>query len=139
MTSALLLAFLTFASMQAEIIREVRVHGNHTTPEADILTLAGLSVGMPATDATLAEAQRRLEQSGRFSDVEVRKRFRSISDPTDILVVVLVDERIGVTSTDLTPGPLRRLRVSSMWLPVLDYDDGYGSTYGARISLVDVL
>lgn len=139
MTSALLLAFLTIASTQAEVIREVRVHGNHTTPEADILALAGLSVGMPATDATLAEALRRLEQSGRFSDVEVRKRFRSIADPTDILVVVLVDERVGVTATDLTPGPLRRLRVLSMWLPVLDYDDGYGFTYGAWFSLVDVL
>jgi outer membrane protein assembly factor BamA len=117
----------------------VRVHGNHTTPDADILALAGLVVGAPASEEALAAADQRLRESGRFTNIEVRKRFRSLTDSSDILVIVLVDERAGVSETDLTPGPLRRFRLAGMWLPVLDYADGYGFTYGARVSFVDVL
>jgi hypothetical protein len=124
---------------QVETIREVRVHGNHTTPDADILALAGLVVGAPASEEALAGADQRLRESGRFTNIEVRKRFRSLTDSSDILVIVLVDERAGVSETDLTPGPLRRFRLAGMWLPVLDYADGYGFTYGARVSFVDVL
>jgi outer membrane protein assembly factor BamA len=124
---------------QVETIREVRVHGNHTTPDADILALAGLVVGAPASEEALAAADQRLRESGRFTNIEVRKRFRSLTDSSDILVIVLVDERAGVSETDLTPGPLRRFRLAGMWLPVLDYADGYGFTYGARVSFVDVL
>jgi outer membrane protein assembly factor BamA len=135
---AALLAVLT-AGVQPEVIREVRVHGNHTTPDADIVALAGLAVGSPASPDAIAAAEQRLRDSGRFTAVELRKRFRSLEDPSDILVIVLVDERAGVDPGDLTPGPLRRLRFSSMWLPVLDYADGYGFTYGARFSFVDLL
>jgi outer membrane protein assembly factor BamA len=124
---------------QSEILREVRVHGNHTTPDADILALAGLTIGTPVSDAVLAAAESKLKASGRFADVEVRKRFRSIADPTDILVIVLVDEREGVSDTDLMPGPLKRLTAAGMWLPIIDYADGYGFTYGARVSFVDLL
>lgn len=129
----------TPASPAPEVIREVRVHGNHTTPDVDIIALAGLVVGAPVSGGAMANAERRLRESGRFSDVELRKRFRSITDPSDILVIVLVDERAGVSDTDLTPGPLRRLRFAGMWLPVIDYADGYGFTYGARVSFVDIL
>jgi outer membrane protein assembly factor BamA len=123
----------------AETLREVRVHGNHTTPDADILALAGLTLGAPISDATLAAAETRLRGSGRFADVEVRKRFRSIADPTDILVIVLVDEHEGVSEDILVPGPLRRLTAAGMWLPIVDYEDGYGFTYGAQISFMDLL
>ena len=123
----------------AEILGEVRVHGNHTTPDADILALAGLQIGAAVTDASLRDAATRLRQSGRFDDVELRKRYRSLDDPSDILVIVLVDEVAGVAEDDLTPGPLRRMRSLGMWLPVVDYADGYGFTYGARITFVDAL
>ena len=43
----------------------------------------------------LQQAEERLRRSGRFADVEVRKRFRSIDNPSDILVIVLVDEHAG--------------------------------------------
>ena len=137
---AVLLAGTVPAAAQiTELIGEVRVHGNHTTPDADILAIAGLVVGSPLTDATLREASERLEQSGRFDSVDVRKRFRSIDNPTDILVIIVVDEVTGITSEDLTPGPLKKMRSLGMWLPVLDYDDGYGFTYGGRITFVDAL
>jgi outer membrane protein assembly factor BamA len=122
-----------------EVIGEVRVHGNHTTPDADVLSLAGLAVGTAITGDTLTQAEKRLRDAGRFSNVEIRKRFRSLTDPSDVLLIVLVDEVVGVSSTDLTPSPLKRFRGAGMWLPVLDYADGYGFTYGARVSFVDVL
>ena len=123
----------------AEVLGEVRVHGNHTTPDTEVLNIAGLTVGAPLTDAVLREATERLRKSGRFDDVDVRKRFRSIDDPSDVLVIILVNEVTGITPDDLTPGPMKKLRSLGMWFPVLDYADGYGFTYGARVSFVDTL
>jgi outer membrane protein assembly factor BamA len=137
-------AFIVFIATEIqaqsqEILGEVRVHGNHTTPDEEILALAGLTLGAPVTDELLRQAAHRLAASGRFAGVDVRKRHRSIDNPSDILVVLLVDERAAISETDLMPGPLKRIRSAGMWLPVLDYADGYGFTYGARVSFVDVL
>ena len=121
------------------VVAEVRVHGNHTTPDADILAIVGEVVGKPATDALLAEVGGRLEKSGRFDGVEVRKRFRSIDNPDDILLMIVVDEVPGITDQDLTPGPLKKLRSSGMFLPILHSEDGYGFTYGMRVSFVNRL
>jgi outer membrane protein assembly factor BamA len=100
-----------------ERIAEVRVHGNHTTPDADVLALAELHMGDDASEATLDAAARKLRASGRFAEVEVRRRYLSISDPSQILVMIIVDERAGITDVDLTPSPVKRLRASGMWLP----------------------
>jgi hypothetical protein len=127
------------ATQPHEVLGEVRVHGNHTTPDADILALAGLVVGTPVTDDLIRDAHIRLERSRRFDRVDVRKRLRSIDDPADVLVVIVVDEVPGISSDDLTPGPLRRLRSRGMWLPIVDYADGYGFTYGVRLTFVDAL
>jgi outer membrane protein assembly factor BamA len=120
-------------------ITEIRVHGNHTTPDEDVLALSGLAVGDEASDRRLAEAQRKLRDSGRFDDVEVRRRLLSISDPSQILVMIVVTEQAAVSEGDLEPGPLRRLRAASMVMPILNYADGYGFTYGARIAFLDPL
>jgi outer membrane protein assembly factor BamA len=94
-------------------------------------------VGQPASDALVSDVAARLEKSGRFSGVEVRKRYLSIDDPSRILLVIVVDERPGVAADDLTPGAWKRVTASGMWLPVLGYEDGYGFSYGARFSFVD--
>jgi outer membrane protein assembly factor BamA len=125
------------AAQPQETIAEIRVHGNHTTPETDILALAALAAGEPATEARLAAAEERLRASGRFSGIEIRRRYRSIANPSEILVVVLVDEHDAVSPDNLTPGALARLRSAGMWLPILGYADGYGLTYGARVSVVE--
>jgi len=130
--AAVLLAAPVAAFAQGETIAEIRVHGNYTTPDGDVLALSGLKAGEPATDARLAAARKALADSDRFDDVEVRKRFRSIDDPTDILVMIVVRERPGVTEDDLTPGAFKRLRALQQWMPILNYADGYGFTYGAR-------
>lgn len=121
------------------VVAEVRIHGNHTTPDADVLAIVGDVVGRPATDALVAEVTARIEKSGRFEGVDVRKRFRSIDNPDDILLMVVVDEVPGISSDDLTPGPWTKLRSSGMFLPIVHHDDGYGFTYGARVSVVDRL
>jgi outer membrane protein assembly factor BamA len=138
--AALMTLVSAVASAQtAETLGEVRVHGNHTTPDADVLSLAGLTVGGPISDDTLRQAEDRLRKSGRFAGVEVRKRFRSLDNPSDILVILLVDEHPGISDDDLMPSPMKRFRGLGMWLPILDFADGYGFTYGARLSCVDVL
>jgi outer membrane protein assembly factor BamA len=122
---------------EPETIAEIRVHGNHTTPEADILALAALVTGESASEARLAEAEDRLRASRRFAGVEIRRRYRSISDRSEILVILIVDEHDAVTDDNLIPGPLARLRSAGMWLPILGYADGYGLTYGARVSVIE--
>ncbi len=125
------------AAQDAETIAEIRVHGNHTTPDADILGLAGLTVGEAATDARLREAEQQLRASKRFADVEIRRRYRSIANPSEILIMLVVDEHAAVDDSDLTPGPLKKLRAAGMWLPIVSHADGYGFTYGGRVTFID--
>ena len=109
---ATIVFFVVMPSLAAaqETIAEIRVHGNHTTPDADVIGLSGLKTGEPASDVRLDEALAALRTSDRFADVEVRKRFRSIDDPSDILVMIVVDERAGISEDDLTPGVGARIR-----------------------------
>jgi outer membrane protein assembly factor BamA len=142
---AILLIWASTAGAQTSpgTVGEVRVHGNHTTPDADVLGIIGDVVGQPATDQLIGEIAGRLERSGRFDGIEVRKRFRSIENPDDILLMVMVDEFPGIDVFDITrgkvPGPVSRFWRSGMFLPILSSEDGYGFTYGARVSFVDRL
>jgi outer membrane protein assembly factor BamA len=122
-----------------ETITEIRVHGNHTTPDADVLKLSGLTAGTDASETVLKEAERKLRATGRFEGVEMRRRYLSIDDPSRILVMIVVDEHPAVSATDLTPGPLKKFRAAQMWMPVLKHEDGYGFTYGARLAFKDTL
>ncbi len=124
--------------MTGDTLVDVRVHGNHSTPDTTILEIAGLAIGSSVTDAVINEATRRLNASNRFSSVEIRKRFSSIADPTRIMLIVLVEERPGVSTDNLTPGALRRIVSLAQWAPILDFEDGYGFTYGARLSRANV-
>lgn len=121
------------------VVGEIRIHGNHTTPDAEVVAIVGDVIGKPATDALIADVGARLETSGRFDGVEVRKRYRSIDNPDDILLMVMVDEVAAISDDDLTPGPLKKFRSSGMFMPVLHSEDGYGFTYGVRVSFVDQL
>ena len=137
--AVLALAAVASGQTPAEHIVEIRVHGNHTTPDADILSLAGLTVGDVPTPERLAAAETKLRDSHRFENIEVRKRYESISDLSQILVILLVDEVPGITKDDLTPNPFKRFKAIAMWLPILRFEDGYGFTYGARTAFVDTL
>lgn len=136
-----LAASLLVAAAQADAqpvtapIVELRVHGNHSTPDADVLTLSGLSVGQPASDEVLDAARARIEASGRFEAVTVRRLERSIDTPDDFMVLIEITERAGVSPDDLTPGWVTRLTSERMWVPVVRYDEGYGMTYGLQSAL----
>ena len=133
-------SFVVHTSAQApEKITEIRVHGNHTTPDADVLTLSGLATGADAGEAALKEAERKLKSTGRFEGVELRRRYLSIDDPSRILIMIVVDEHPAVSASDLTPGPFRKFRVAQMWMPILKHEDGYGFTYGARLAFKDTI
>ncbi|RPJ63793.1 MAG: FtsQ-type POTRA domain-containing protein [Acidobacteria bacterium] len=122
------------------MLAEIRIHGNHTTPDAEVLRLAGLTLGQSVTATTIAQAAERLRHSGRFDEVEVRKRYRSLTDVSEVALVLVVREHpVPDDPLDPTPAlvkPVKRLWASGMVLPVLQYTDGYGFTYGARVSFV---
>jgi outer membrane protein assembly factor BamA len=129
-----------------DTIREIRVHGNAAVTDADVLKLAGVAVGDPITPESLKLVEKRLKDSDRFETIEVRKRYRSIDDPSDVALVLIVHERPGVTSASSGGGitrisrPWHRVVTDRlMFFPILTYDDGYGFTYGARFSAVDLL
>ncbi|HXW08767.1 MAG TPA: BamA/TamA family outer membrane protein [Vicinamibacterales bacterium] len=128
---------------EPERIVELRVHGNAFLPDDAVLELAGVTLGQSMPADGVDGIERRLKASGRFQTVEVRKRFRSLSSTAEVVLVLLVHERPGVTeaSPDVRPAarPWQRLRSRLMFLPIVSYADGYGFTYGGRISTVDLL
>jgi len=136
---------MTAAAQTAEVIADVRVHGNHVTSNEDVLKMAGVAIGAPFTATTLQEVERRLRDSGKFETVEVLKRFASIADPTQIALVLIVNEGAVRIEYDTAPDGDQVARVvrrsgfrNLMYLPILDGEDGYGLTYGLTTSLANV-
>lgn len=117
------------------VIREIRVHGNVTLSDADVINLAGVSVGSPLASGTAGSVAERLKASGRFDTVDVRTRYRTL-DMSEAALVLVVHEKPGTAPDGSPPGVLGRLRSQTMFFPILRYDDGYGWTYGVRTSVV---
>jgi hypothetical protein len=130
------------APFSQEVVGEIRVHGNASVPDAEVLRIAGVAVGAALDAGGPAAIEQRLNDSGLFSTIEVRKRYRSLTDPTDIALVLVVHEKTAVivSSTGQVERPvLKRITDKVMFLPILNYADGYGLTYGARFSTVNLL
>jgi len=128
---------------QTEVVHEIRVHGNAAVGDEDIVKLAGLTLGQELPAGALEAVEQRLKQSGKFESVEVRKRYRSLTDETDVAIVLLVHERPGTTSVGgvmrLPSLPFGQVGDRLMFLPIINYTDGYGFTYGGLISAKDTL
>lgn len=143
LTATLLIAALlsgVFEPAQSSgVLAAIRVQGNVATPEAEIIRLAELRLGMSIEADTAALTAARLERTKRFERVEVRQRFASIADPTQIVLVIIVDE--GPVTIEMTGDPDHPTRVVRkrgprlLFLPVLTAEDGYGVMYGARIGV----
>jgi outer membrane protein assembly factor BamA len=132
-------AVLQAQAPAGEVITEILVHGNHVTSDAEIIKIADISVGAPFGATTIAEITSRLKAANLFDDVNVMKRLGSIDDPSRIVVVIVVNEgpvRIEVPKTPDLPARVvkRRGPGNLMYSPILDAEDGYGLTYGARIA-----
>lgn len=121
-----------------EKIAEVRVHGNATLTDEAVITLAGVAIGAPLDPGGTNAVEKRLRDSGRFDEVQVRKRYRTLA-MDEIAIVLLVHERPGISSAGEPPSVYRRLRSRLMFFPIFQYDDGYGWTYGGRTAVVDAL
>lgn len=119
----------------------VRIHGNHTTPDDEVRRLAGITEGEPLPEGGAEAIAARLEATHRFRRVDVRVRHRSIEDTSDVALILIVEEQPAPAAAP-APGPLRWLRNAGagvMWLPIVDYEDAYGFTYGARFTVRDAL
>ena len=140
---ALLLAALVAAApaqlpSALEVLADVRVQGNVATPDEEVVRLAGITIGMTIEADTVAVVTGRLRAARRFDRVEVLKRFASISDPTQIVLVLLIDEgRVSIKRTGDPNNPTRVVRSwlpNLLYMPILSREDGYGVTYGVRIT-----
>lgn len=121
-------------------IVDIRVHGNHITPDADVVRLSTLAKGDAFTATTIAEAKKALRQTGMFDEVDVLKRFASIDDLSQIVVMLVVNEGpVKIVMPDApgaSPRIVRRgLSSRFMYMPIIDAEDGYGWRYGLRVAL----
>lgn len=144
---ALLCAAASADAFQAagEVIADIRVHGNHVTTNDEVVAIAGITVGAPFTATTLREVEDRLRKSGKFNEIEVLKRFASISDPSQVALILIVNEGAVRIEFENAPDGEEVARVvrrrgfrNLMYLPILDGEDGYGLTYGLTTSLANV-
>src|SRR5437763_4559298 len=92
-----------------EVVAAVHVQGNVLTPDEEVVRLSGITIGMPVAADTVDLVARRLRRAKKFERVEVLKRYASISDPTRIVIVVIVDE--GAVSIKRTGDPDHPTRV----------------------------
>jgi len=127
----------------AEVIAEIHIHGNVATPDAEVLKIAGVAKGDPFRETTLEDVRKRLKASGKFDTIEVRKLYASIEDPSQVALVLIVNE--GAVRIDMpdeagvAPRIVRKRGLHNfMFMPILDAEDGYGLTYGARVAFVGI-
>ena len=124
-----------------ETVAAIQIQGNTATTDDEVRRLADVRVGMPFDATTVESVAARLRAAKRFERVEVRKRFASIADPSQITLVIVVDEgpvKIVMTGDPDSPTRVVRKRLPNMLvLPILGREDGYGLTYGARLTLPD--
>ena len=123
---------------RTETVTEIRVHGNLATPDAEVLRLAGIEAGAVFTPDTPAQVAARLEAAHLFERVEVLKRYASIADPSQVILVIVVDEGpVKIEAFEEVGRPPRvvpRGGLGLMFLPLLSFEDGYGFTYGAQLA-----
>lgn len=137
----LVLALILFAQPR-EIVADIQVHGNLVTGDEELKRLTGVEIGAPFEAATIDDVAARLRATKRFEHVEVLKRFASIADPTQIVLVVIVDEgRVKIAKTKDPDHPYRAVRnrwPRLMYQPILNRSDRYGTQYGVRVAVPDV-
>jgi outer membrane protein assembly factor BamA len=125
-----------------ETVAAIQVHGNTITSDDEIRQLAGLGIGSQVDEMTLADVVARLRAARRFENVQVLKRFASISDVSQVLLVIVVEE--GPVRIERATDPehpvrvVRRRRLAPMVLPIFGREDGYGVTYGIRLARADI-
>ena len=130
-----------------EIVTDIRVQGNVLTPHAEMRQLAGVEIGAAFTGLARC-GHRASENTRKFASIQVLKRFASIADP----------RRSSSSSCERGAGEARDVKTRRtdgrapdrnlarkaagfgvMCLPLLDFEDGYGFTYGVQFARPKVL
>ncbi|MBW8862188.1 MAG: hypothetical protein JF601_07425, partial [Acidobacteria bacterium] len=127
---AILLAAQASAGGQTpQVVAGIQIQGNTATSDDEVRRLADVRVGMPFDDATVEQVTKRLRGAKRFERVDVLNRFASIADPSQIMLVIVVDE--GPVKIVMTGDPehptkvVRRSFPNLLILPVLRREDEY--------------
>ena len=123
----------------SEVVTELRVHGNYSVPDADVIRMVGIAPGDPIGPDTIDTVVARLRASELFDDVEVRKRYTSLTSSDDVALIVLVHERPVSVERNRMVRALYSVSRQTLVMPIVDYAEGHGLTYGARFSLVEML
>ena len=143
------------AAAQQEVVAAIQVHGNTITSTDEVVRASGVAVGDKVSETLLSEAEARLRTSIKPDSVDVLKRFASISDPTQVLILIQLDEgpvRVDIPDIEIRdvdveapklPLPraprspvVRRARFNMMFVPIIGAEDGYGLTYGAQFAFM---
>jgi outer membrane protein assembly factor BamA len=131
------------AAQRAEIVTDIRVQGNVLTPDDEIRRLTGVEIGASFTPDLLEKVTSTLRATHKFERVEVLKRFASIADASQIVLVVIVDEgpvKIeGINEPNEPTRVVKRRGFGTLWFPLLDFEDGYGFSYGVQLAKTKVL
>ena len=147
----LILALAVLLGQAPEVVTDIRVQGNVLTTDAEMRQLVGVEIGTPFTADLTDVVAERLKKTRKFESIQVLKRFASIVDPSQIILVVIVNEGpVEIESFgDVPKGPpnagdevsrvVKRRGFGLMWLPLFDFEDGYGFTYGVQLARPKVL
>ena len=120
-----------------ETVTDIRVQGNVLTPDAEMRQLAGVEIGTPFAAGMPEAVATRLKATHKFERVDVLKRFASIADPSQVILVIIVDE--GPVKIEPGSRVVRRHGLGLLWLPLLDFEDGYGFSYGVQLARPNVV
>ena len=131
-----------YAAQRAEVITDIRVQGNVLTTDDEMRRLTGVEIGATFTADLPDKVADRLRATHKFERVEVLKRFGSIADASQIVLVVIVDEgpvKIeGFGEANEPPRVVKRRGFGTLWFPLLDFEDGYGFSYGVQLAKTKV-
>jgi outer membrane protein assembly factor BamA len=147
----LVLALVALLGQAPEVVTDVRIQGNVLTTDTEMRQLAGVETGTPFTPDLPDVVTERLRKTRKFESVQVLKRFASIADPSQIILVIIVNE--GPVKLEMFKGVpdgppnagqelgrvVKRRGLGVMWMPLLDFEDGYGFTYGVQLARQKVL
>lgn len=127
---ALLLLPATAATVGAaqetlQRIVEIRIFGNYETPDEEVLAAAGIAPGDAIDEAGLEALRSRLQEAG-YRDVEILRRYRSLTSTDEVVLILSLREPVPVSSKFL-------------FLPEIHYNEDEGFSIGGRVSSKSLL
>lgn len=112
-------------ALAQEKIDVIKVHGVVEVSEEEVVSLSGVKAGDEFNEGTIEALRERLFASGKFSSVEVLKRYRSITDTSKVSLVIIVSEKQSFFN-------------QFMFMPEFGFSDGGKFVYGGYIGATDL-